>query len=123
MGTRSLIAVKNEQAKYLTIYCHWRGHQLLKPLRRFYNSNEKAMKLINLGDLSAIDDKTGKAFDYYPNGLEPWDDLKPIALNWAGLERNTESCGAEYVYVFADDEWRKYLVEPGYHYRISLATQ
>jgi len=122
MGTRSLIAVKNAQGKYLTIYCHWRGQQLLKPLRRFYNDYEKAMKLINLGDLSAIDSKTGKAADYYPNGLEAWDDLKPILLDWAGLERNVQSAAAEYVYIFANDEWRKYIVEPFCHYRISLAN-
>ena len=62
MGTRSSIAVKMSDNKVKTIYCHWDGYPSHngKMLKGFYNSQEMAESLVNLGDMSILDESIEK---------------------------------------------------------------
>lgn len=56
MGTNASITVKTGKEEYKSIYLHWDGYpsHALKVLREHYNTFEKAMELIKLGNLSAL---------------------------------------------------------------------
>lgn len=56
MSTRANIGVLQDDGTVKVIYSHWDGYPdyLLKTLKSYYNSLEKATALINLGDASYI---------------------------------------------------------------------
>jgi len=62
MSTRSRIAVKISDDNFQSVYCHndgypsWVGRTLLQ----HYNTKDKALKLIALGDLSSLDESIEK---------------------------------------------------------------
>lgn len=57
MATRSRIAIENQDGKVKSIYCHWDGYLsgVGKTLFNHYDK-EKLEKLIELGDISALED-------------------------------------------------------------------
>ena len=110
MATRSMIALKHGDY-YLTIYCHWDGDSLLTTLRTFYNSHEAARALINLGFLSQIDAKTGATMAFHRDRGDPWEEVKPFVFSWHDLKEAIKNCDGEYVYVFSQGRWNKYIVE------------
>jgi len=61
MATRSAIAVRNTDASYDVIYCHWDGypdHQI-PILKTKYNTAKRARRLIAKGDLSSLETSQG----------------------------------------------------------------
>lgn len=56
MSTRANVGVLQDDGTVKVIYSHWDGYPdyLLKTLKSYYNSLEKATALINLGDASYI---------------------------------------------------------------------
>ena len=72
MSTRSLIAKKISEDKYLTIYCHSDGYLTYNGalLLDHYNSTEQVDKLLALGDISYLaerlepDPSSPHSFDY-----------------------------------------------------------
>ncbi|MDD4922191.1 MAG: hypothetical protein PHS30_06910 [Bacteroidales bacterium] len=74
MSTRSRIAIKLADDNFLSVYCHndgypsWVGSTLLK----HFNTKEKAMELIALGNLSSlhesIEKPEGHSFDHRIEG-------------------------------------------------------
>lgn len=92
MGTRSNIMVETKEGKIAVIYCHWDGYISHNGviLQEHYNSYEKAMKLIKLGDLSVLYPKctkpAGHSFDNQVDGYT-------VAY---GRDRGEKDCAAHY---------------------------
>jgi hypothetical protein len=104
MGTRSRIAIKNDDGSFVSIYCHWDGyvdhHGPL--LAKHYATAEAARKLIEPGDMSSLD-VPGECVYYKDRGetgVEPATSGSLSALN-----ELTKESGGEYLYVFADGTW------------------
>jgi len=59
MATRSAIAIKQEDGKVKSVYCHSDGYPEHngKLLLNFYNSDESANEIVNLGGISFLDEK------------------------------------------------------------------
>ena len=67
MATRSNIAVKVFSEKpddclYRYVYCHWDGYPShhMPILEGFYNTYEKALALVEMGDISVLDNSIEK---------------------------------------------------------------
>ena len=58
MSTRSTIAIANNDGKILSIYCHFDGYPegVGQVLRHYYTEEDKIKSLINLGDISVLDE-------------------------------------------------------------------
>jgi hypothetical protein len=57
MATPCYITVKINDKLYKTVYCNWDGYpsHTGKILLKYYNSQEKAESIVNLGNLSFLD--------------------------------------------------------------------
>ncbi len=66
MGTRSTIAIQNEDGTVTGIYCHWDGYLSHNGdiLQKFYTTEEKVRALIALGDLSSLSEQIGSKHDF-----------------------------------------------------------
>lgn len=111
MSTNCYITVKVKDDLYKTVYCHWDGYPSYtgKMLLNYYNSKEKALAIIELGDLSFLDKSIecplGHSFDrpikgysvfYGRDGGET--DVKPE------IDFNCPKYKSEYHYVW-DGKW------------------
>ena len=57
MSTRSTITLKNKEGKFETVYCHFDGYiesGVGEMLIKFYPTEDKLKKLLELGDLSIL---------------------------------------------------------------------
>ena len=56
MATRSNIAYKTPEGKIRSVYCHWDGYPEHngEMLKRFYNSFDRAVALVELGSISSL---------------------------------------------------------------------
>jgi len=116
MGTRSTIAIQNEDGTVTGIYCHWDGYLSNngRILEENYTTEESVRELIALGDLSSLGETVGTKhdFDAAPDGEcnaygrdrgEKDVDAQTCA-SWAAL---LEDFGQEYDYLFVPGEgWR-----------------
>jgi hypothetical protein len=109
MGTRSTIAIQNEDGTVTGIYCHWDGYLSCngRILQENYTDEAKVRELIALGDLSSLGETVGTKhdFDRAPDGEcnaygrdrgEKNVEAKTCA-SWAAL---LEDFGQEYDYLF-----------------------
>lgn len=107
MDARSLIAIEDNLAESLVIYCHYDGypsHQM-PLLNEKYNTPVAIRKLLSMGDLSCLE--TGKDWNLQP--MEP----QPLPYRMLGtthtemqrirttdLRDYAREHGADYVYLF-----------------------
>ena len=107
MGTRSLIAIEDNQSESLVIYCHYDGypsHQM-PLLNEKYNTPVAIRKLLSKGDLSCLE--TDKDWNLKP--MKP----QPLTYKMRGdtgvdmqrckttqLQRLAYERDAEYIYLF-----------------------
>lgn len=119
MSTNSRIAIKTEEG-YKTIYCHFDGYpEYMYPmLKNNYSTEEKALALVSLGDVSSVGAKLEPTKDYhsfdYPEEEvcvfyhrdrgESWDHNKPRIYNTKEEIFEIEY----YVYIFEDGKWTCY---------------
>lgn len=56
MATRSTISVRHKDGTYESVYCHFDGYIMGvgKKLLRYYNTYEKVVELVSLGNLSSL---------------------------------------------------------------------
>jgi hypothetical protein len=123
MSTRSIIAYQNASGIH-AVYCHWdgypahNGHVLLTA----YTDEAKVQALIALGAISLLakelEPPTGEehSFEaplpdvtiaYHRDRNEPWEYTHPHTYNDAeALFSDTDSYGAEYIYLFNEGTWR-----------------
>ena len=66
MGTRSTIAIQNEDGTVTGIYCHWDGYTSHngRILAENYTTEEAVRELIALGDLSSLGETVGTKHDF-----------------------------------------------------------
>lgn len=74
MATRSRIGMVNEDGTVSSIYCHWGGYPSNngRILSEHYKDREKVKKLISLGDISSLRERTTPT--YLPEILEKSED-------------------------------------------------
>lgn len=66
MGTRSTIAIRNEDGTVSGIYCHWDGYLAYngKILVENYTDEAKVRELIALGNISSLGENIGSKVDF-----------------------------------------------------------
>lgn len=118
MGTRSRIAVRNDDGTFSSIYCHWDGYpeHVGVTLRDHYTSKDKVQQLIALGDISLLRPEIGSKQPFNsPNydwtvsygrdrgetGIEA-----VTSPNLDDLKALTQQCGGEWLYVFNGHGWQ-----------------
>ena len=102
MATRSRIAIENQDGTVKSIYCHFDGYLkgVGKTLFNHYDS-EKLEKLIELGDISSLDESTEDTVAYHRDRNE---DLNFTTFpNVEDLFDYGFESGIEYVYCLTKD--------------------
>jgi len=117
MATRSFIAVLHDSG-YDAIYCHWDGYLdgVGKNLIRNFNTLTEVKKLISGGDASSIDEN-GEV-NYYDTP----DSHFYRCSDYDELVTDAKVCGAEYLYVFAENQWY-YLKIYGDHPKLERLSE
>jgi len=100
MSTRSNITVKIED-EFVNVYCHFDGYPdyLGSKLVEYFNTIEKATKLVEGGDISSIS-RDGVPDYYAARGETNVDAVRDLVFT---------DYGNEYNYLFVDGEW--YVVD------------
>ena len=99
---------------YLSIYHHWDGYPdgLGKNLKENYDTQEKAVNLILLGDLSTSmhydKDDNVDVVPYSTREGEDWKNLKPAGHNSFSDLLATVDSFIDYIYLFEDGHWRAF---------------
>jgi len=122
MGTRSTIAIQNDNGTVTGIYCHWDGYlshngRILQDyytvrLQENYTTEAQVRELLALGDLSSLGETIGEQTDFSAPA-----DGQCVAYGRdrgeTGIEAKTfeshddllEQIGQEYDYLFANGVW------------------
>ncbi|OED43256.1 hypothetical protein ACH42_10565 [Endozoicomonas sp. (ex Bugula neritina AB1)] len=104
MSTRSRIAMRLENNRYRSVYCHFDGDLVGPILHKHYASEDQARIIINGGDLRSV---WPDRLDTYQDRGDLWQQIRPsdsedlpqlIALAWES--------SAEYLYYWQDDAWQ-----------------
>lgn len=117
MSTHCGIAVKSGNT-YKTIYCHHDGYPsyMFPMLRKNYNSEALANKLVNLGDASSICERLEPSTNSHS-----FDNPEKGVSVFYHRDRNEKDCCLEhytkqqvlntyfYAYIFEDCEWHCYI--------------
>ena len=129
MGTRSNIALQEEDGSIEMIYCHWDGYPSYtgSVLLKHYNSEEAARALIAIGDLSSLRERLAPAegeshtYDksvddvtvaYHRDRGDHWEDVEP--LKFKNMREARESSGGDYIYVFDVEKGRWFIGDGEY---------
>ena len=122
MGTRSTIAIQNEDGTVTGIYCHWDGYLSHngRILQEFYTTEAQVRELLALGDLSSLGANIGERHDF--NAADTATTLAETVCTAYGRDRGEtdvearvfnshadliENAGQEYDYLFVPGEgWR-----------------
>ena len=123
MATRSTIAIKTPEG-IRSIYCHYDGYPeyVGKVLAENYTDPVKINQLLDLGDISSLDEDVGvwkQDFNNPTPGItlaygrdrgetEVEARYHPDVDNWLELR---ESAGCEYGYLWAGDKWNTFTIE------------
>jgi hypothetical protein len=103
MATRSRIAIENQDGSVTSVYCHWDGYVdgVGKTLNQHYNTKDKVEALIELGNLSSLDETLETTVAY---ARDQGDDLiQNLYLNVEELFEDGFRSGVEYIYCFTKD--------------------
>jgi len=111
MATRSRIGILNQDQSITSIYCHWDGYPegVGATLKEHYSSTPRAMRLLSMGDLSAlmptIEESTFYGRDRDEDGVE----AKESTDLQAFLAMAKEGW-AEWAYLWDGQEWKQYSI-------------
>ena len=118
MGTRSTIAIQNEDGTVTGIYTHWDGYLSHngKILQNHYNTEAAVRELIALGDLSSLGETVGVKVDFDDYDAHKGQcvaygrDRGETSVDAATFDSHAElieQMGQEYDYLFVPGEgWR-----------------
>lgn len=121
MGTRSRIAVRNQDGTYTSIYCHWDGYPSHNGviLRDHYQTEDKVRALIALGDISSLRREVGEKHSFQGDEGHDrgWTTAYGRDRGETGVEAQqspgldalsalTQNCGGEWLYVFTEHGWQ-----------------
>ena len=103
MATRSRIAIENQDGSVTSVYCHWDGHIETNGviLNNNYNTKDKVEALIELGNLSSLDETLETTVAYARDRGE--DSHQAIYSNVEELFEDGFGDIVEYVYCFTKD--------------------
>jgi hypothetical protein len=111
MSTRSRIAIEKQDGTVESIYCHFDGYisHNGEILQNYYSTREKMEKLIELGDISSLENTPEETVAYHRDRGE---DLNITSYpNVATLFEDGFNSGEEYVYCLTKDN--RLLVSKG----------
>ena len=105
MGTRSTIAIQNEDGTVTGIYCHWDGYISHNGtiLKDHYTNEAKVRELIALGDISSLGARIGTAHDF--------DNCPTGETNAYGRDRGEPNTAAR-----TYDNWTRFINTEGQEY-------
>jgi len=120
MGTRSNIAIKNDDGSYDLIYCHWDGYFSNNGviLLKNYQDEEAAKKLILGGDMSALGEGLRET-SYYSGRGDSWEEVKPTNII---VEDEEKLCQQEFLYLWKEGKWWGFSVHDNEPIRELLVT-
>lgn len=129
MGTRSAIAVENQDGTCDYVYCHWDGYPSHngRILRDHYQDRDKVRSLISNGSISTLGSEVGEKhnFDaminpnwtkfYHRDREEEWEDCKPMSSS------KDEIKYGDYVYIYTlGEEWICFACSSGSSRSLSI---
>ena len=104
MSTRSRIGIENENGSVSSIYCHWDGYieHNGRILKSSYLDRDKVQQLMELGDISALDNDLDLVIAYHRDlGKEYYP-----AIEHSSIDVFSRLFGYEYGYVLSKEgEW------------------
>ena len=109
MGTRSRIGLQLANESILSVYCHWDGYPEFNGVKlvEYHNSFQKAVALVDGGDISALHTNLGWDREVLPTtGPLYYSDRGDVSE--PRLDNTLEeylSDGEEYAYLFTDGKW------------------
>lgn len=120
--TRAIIAVRQPQGDFITIYVHMQGDHALETLRQHYVERQQVQTLIALGDLLSLGDSPAECVAYHRDEHEPWQVVRPQAISRIDrLARHALNLMADYIYTYDGVQWSatavKYLARWSSHHR------
>lgn len=117
MGTRSNIAIKNNDGTYDFVYCHWDGYLNHNGviLWKHYRDEETIRRLVDHGDISSLrkridpigphsydDSEEDTTVFYHRDRNEDWDDVSSRNIT---AEREEDLRENAFLYLWKDGEW------------------
>ena len=113
MSKHSVIAVRLPDNSFKAVYCHFDGHvdETGATLAKNFDSQFKALSLVNLGDLSYVvgAENTSQVCAYHRDRSDPWRDVCPKEFKTRSDMLAVYSGSISYFYVFElDDQWHVY---------------
>ena len=115
MATRSRIGIQDENGTIRSIYCHWDGYPegVGAILKEHYSNRQKLNMLINLGDISILEENVATVHEHSFNNPRPGvtvayhrdrgEKLRPARVD-SSLERFHISESYGYVYTL-EGKW------------------
>ena len=113
MSTSSRIGILNENGSIESVYCHSDGYPdgVGETLTLHYNSEEKARKIIVLGDLSFLgDDLTSDNTAAYGRDRGESGVGSKKSMDEKGFITLASKTGGEYAYLFTAGHWECFKV-------------
>lgn len=117
MGTHCNSIAKNRNNKWQSIYVHWDGYPdwSLDILRKYYTNDEIIHKLMDLGDLSSLNQSpecpVGHTFSNPVDGYcvaYVRDRGESIPMNeFATLDEAIDGSSQNYRYIYRDGQWEQ----------------
>lgn len=109
MSTRCAIAIKTKENEIKGIYCHHDGYieWVGKTLQEEYNTEEKILKLQELGDLSSLDKTPEECTAYHRDYNEELVEARTFKTV-KEFRKHFRDAWCEYFYLFEDGKWTVY---------------
>ena len=109
MSTRCGIGILNTDNSVESIYCHYDGYPegVGATLKHSYTNESKIAELIELGDISILDNTIEDTVAYHRDRGESRNNTKANHYESEGqyYEEATDDYGADYLYLFKDGRW------------------
>jgi hypothetical protein len=108
MATRSNIGARQDNGKIKAIYCHWDGYPegVGLTLSEHYTDRAKIERLLELGDISALEDTEPENITSYAMRGETGTEARfyDTLEEWQEMASNS---GIEYLYLYEKDAWNE----------------
>ena len=128
MSTRSYIAIEKKDKSIERIYCHWDGYLEYngRILNDYYKDINKIRKLINLGDISSLNEEVEPTGEHsfenpqervtvaYGRDRGEENTKKQVFKNYEEFINGLENTWCEYLYLFKESENKWYYSEIPY---------
>ncbi len=111
MGTRSTIAIQNEDGTVTGIYCHWDGYLSHngRILQDHYTTEAQVRELIALGDISSLGANIGEQHNF--NAPDPAETLAETRCTAYARDRGEPNTAARTCH-----SWQQFIIQEGQEY-------